>query len=372
MGARGDGERAVGACDVRVDSNPVVVGGEESSNNDAYGVYCAKDPASGISSKCTVLNNLDIVGSSQGFPPVAAGVRCDDGACARIEGNSRISSRSCNRCYGIILGNTGTFVARNAIEAGCGRVLAAGILSNDSFARIENNAIGGGRWTGGPGSVCGTGSMPMAPDVYGVLAVLRAGPNELDLHSNHVFAFGTATACTGRALGFDVTQPCISTPCVIPPTSPPTAPRGLVRNNILHAGFGTAVAACNTAYAVEEFAAAADPRIFEHNDLWYSGDAGVALYRDEGATNLATAAAVNALTDIQVSGVISADPTFRPGFNFPIFPATNPGNVPNVHLDLAAASACVDAGTASAAPVVDFYGNPRPASGAPDIGAHEQ
>lgn len=99
--------------------------------------------------------------------------------------------------------------------------------------------------------------------------------------------------------------------------------------------------------------ASADPRIFESNDLDPSG-APTALYLDEASLGLGTAAAVNSLADMIVSGVIAADPMF---VAYPF------------DLHLSAASPCVNAGTPDGVPALDMDGSPRGAN--PDIGADE-
>jgi len=40
--------RAIGNCHPVVDSNVIIVGGEESTNNDANGVLCGRDPLCGV------------------------------------------------------------------------------------------------------------------------------------------------------------------------------------------------------------------------------------------------------------------------------------------------------------------------------------
>jgi hypothetical protein len=360
-GGRGDGVRAVGDCHLRVDSNQLIVGGLESANNDAYGVYCARAPGGLVASRCTILNNRDILGSAWGYPPVSAGIRCDDAACARIENNQRVSGRQGQRTFGIILGSSGTVVERNTIEAGCGTTIGIGLLSNNSYASVRNNVIGGGR--------CSTSGVA-AGNSHGVLAVLSAGANELELHSNDVFALGQNGSCTAIALTLDTVPPCTQTPCPVPvPAPPPTGPRGVVRNNILHAGGGSG--GCSKSYAVLEAIAAADPRIFENNDLWYGPGAVTALYRNEGTTDLATIAQVNALSDMTASGNLSQSPGFAAAFNFPVSPAPGPGNPPLINVKLGAGSPCIDKGTAAGAPGADFYGTARPQGAAFDIGAHE-
>lgn len=365
VGARGDGIRAIGDCHPRIDSNQVIIGGEESSNNDAYGVYCATD-TQGTASRCTILNNLDILGSSAGFPPISAGVRCDKGGCARIENNTRISARQGIDTYGIILDSTDTVVARNGIDAGCGRGDSAGIYSLDSWARIENNVIGGSRYTTTGGGSCDPGAA-FATTSHAVKAVLGSGSNELELNGNDLFALGTPNVCTSTALAFGVDTTRFAAP---------TAPLGVVRNNVLHTG------ACNTTYGIQELDPAADPRVVENNDTWFgacgaitgipcSTTASSVLYRDEGATDIAAIGGVNALTDITVGQNLSVDPAFV-GLAFAGTPVTAIGAPPSIDVRIPNTSPLGDVGTSAGQPPgVDFYGSTRPVGAGYDIGAHE-
>jgi len=216
-------------------------------------------------------------------------------------------------------------VHRNRIDAGCATKEGTGLLATNSFARVQDNVI--------LGANC-TGSIPMALDSYAVRVIASAGTNELDLHSNTLLA-GGGTTCTGRGLAFDVSQ------------SPPTGALGVVRNNILVAG------TCTTRYAVEEQSAAADPRLFENNDLWSSGTP-TALYRDDAMTNLTMLSQVNALMSRPTATAnISADPLFTAGNHLPV------------------GSPCVNTGTATGAPTTDIDGDMRPQLQAFDIGADE-
>jgi Putative metal-binding motif len=325
QGGRADGVRAVGDCHVRVDANVRIVGGVESANNDANGVLCAKDPMSGAPSRCTVLNNLDIRGAGGGFPPQSTGVRCEDKCCARIENNA-ITAVSGVVTYGVYLNNTGAFVSGNRIEAGCAQREGTGLLSNNSYARVQNNAIAG--------VTCANGATTTAQS-YGVRALTVAGLNELDLHSNDLFGAGFANACTSRALALDVVMG----------ANPPAGPLGVYRNNILIAG------QCTTRYNVEEQSGAADPRRFENNDLWSINGMPTALYRDENMSNL------NML--MQVNGLVGAAMTLNAD---PLFGA-------NLHLSMG--SPCINTGTATGAPLTDFENDTRPQQGMFDIGWDE-
>src|SRR5258706_202088 len=134
--------------------------------------------------RCTVLGNALRQGAGGGCPPTATGVHCDDGACARIENNALITARGARTGYGVFLLNTNAFVNGNRIDAGCDSVLGVGLEAENSFARVQNNAI--------LGTVCPNGS---AATSYGVRVVVAAGSNELDLHSNDLFGAGGG-ACT--------------------------------------------------------------------------------------------------------------------------------------------------------------------------------
>ncbi len=113
VGGRADGVRAIGDCHPRIELNLQIVGGEESANNDAIGVYCARDANTSIASRCVLLRNV-INGAVAGFPPKATGVKCDKGACARIERNviSGCFSRIQDACGGWYCGCDGvTFLS---------------------------------------------------------------------------------------------------------------------------------------------------------------------------------------------------------------------------------------------------------------------
>ena len=220
LGGRADGIRAVGDCHPRIDRNQRIVGGEESANNDAIGVYCARDPNSSVSSRCTILDNVAIQGSSAGFPPTATGVRCDAGACARLERNGISGNRGVNT-FGVVLNGASTFVDRNVIEAGCTTGAGVGLLSIDAPARVQNNVIRGASSCTPTG---GTLRSPTSTDAARVQ--IGRALTEIDLHSNTLLAVGgSGVACVGRALAFEVLG-----------AATPGGPRGVVRNNILHAG----------------------------------------------------------------------------------------------------------------------------------------
>ncbi len=324
-----DAVRAMGACHPVIDSNVRITGGGEGQASNPNAVHCGANAVQ-VASQCVVLGNQNVQGSDFGFPPVATGVRCDDGGCMRVA-NNVITGRGGSVSYGVWLERTSAFVDSNLIRGGCSPT-AVGVHADGSAARIQNNAI-----FGYTGNDCGVGGGQPPLQSVGLQVLAAAGASEIDVHSNDLDGAGTPAACTGRALELDVSA------------SPPASGSGVYRNNILRAGV------CGTArYGLIEAVAGADPRVFENNDLDPTGMP-TALYFDELVTPITTAAQVNALADMTVSGVISADPLYT----------AYPGD-----LHLTAGSPCVGAGTAVGAPAKDFEGDPRdPAT--PDIGADE-
>ncbi len=322
------GIRAVGDCHPVIDGNLRIVGGAEGSAADCTGIACLRDMASGASSRCVVTNNVEIQGSGSGFPPRSVGVHCDVGACGRIEENTHITGRGGVIAIGLLLDVTGPLVNANRIDAGCATTEGTGVFSRDSFARVQNNVI--------TGTICSAGAAGSGAS-FGVRIGLTDTINELDLHSNDIYGGGQPVACTSEGIAFDtlLTMPA------------PTGPRGIVRNNIVYAG------TCNTNFDVSENNAAADPRIFENNDLWFTTASVTALYRNENVNNLNTIAAVNALADITSSMNLSADPQVNATFHIP---ATSPAR---------------NTGTMAGAPATDFENDARPREGAFDIGADE-
>lgn len=322
---RVDGVRAIGDCHPVIDSNVRITGGSEGGTSGANGVYCGAS-TSGTASQCVVLGNALIQGSEWGYPPTSVGVRCDDDGCMRIAGNV-ITGRAGVDVWGLWLGESGTFVDNNAITGGCGTNTATAVYAENSFARLQNNLIMAGN--------CNTG-ISASPVFYGLHAMVSDGGYEIDVHSNDIDGGGMAAPCTSSGVEIDVTG------------TAPTGGVGIFRNNIIMGGL------CNTAYVVAEAAAGADPRIFENNNL-DPRDTPTALYLDEGSSPLTTDTAVNALTDMTVGGVRSADSMFVS------YPAD---------LHISSGSPCDGAGTPDGAPLFDMDGESRDTT-SPDIGADE-
>jgi len=320
---RVDGVRAVGDCHPVIDGNVRITGGGEGGTVGATGVHCGL--AAGVTSRCVVLGNQLIEGSSFGYPPTSIGVMCEDGACNRVANNT-ITGRAGVDSWGVWLENTGAFVDSNIISGGCGTNSAVGLFSRDAWARVQNNAIAGGTCAGS--SVAGR-------EFIGLRVVAATGRNELVVHSNTIDGAGMAAGCRSAAVAMDVAA------------MAPAGGEGIFRNNILRAGV------CSIAYGLWEQDAAADPRIVENNDF-DPFMMPAALYRDEDTTDVTTVAAVNALTDTTAAGNISVDPMF---VGYPL----------NVHLG--PTSMCIDAGSTVGSPRTDYEGETRDAS--PDIGADE-
>ncbi|MBI4957450.1 MAG: hypothetical protein HY908_35910 [Myxococcales bacterium] len=327
--SRADGIRSIGDCHPVIDSNVWIRGGGEGNAAYPNGVHCGAS-AQAVSSRCVVLNNPRIEGSVNGYPPQATGVRCDGGSCLRIAGNT-ITARGAATGFGVWLESTGVMVDDNVIRGGCSAT-AFGVYSKDSYARLQNNRI-----FGFTGTDCPVGGGVLPVQTTGLATEIATGLHELDVHSNDIDGGGSAAACASRGISLLAGVPV------------PAAGSGVFRNNIVRAG------ACTTSrVGVEEATASTDPRVFEHNDLDPFG-APTALYWDEGASPLATVAAVDALVDMTVGGDISADPLY---LNYPA----------DLHLLLG--SPCIGAGTATGAPALDMDGAARDAV-APDIGADE-
>jgi hypothetical protein len=325
------GMRSVGACHPVIDGNVAISGGGEGTSSTTAGVSCEMNTGTGVSSQCAVLGNRFIQGSSSNHPLSAAGVICDDGACGRVAGNS-VAGNLGNDVIGIWLRATGVTVDRNRITGGCGQRSSVGVETADAFARIQNNLIGAGNClTSG-----GTPSLGSA----GLHAYNVDGVNELDVDSNTIDGGGSnggAGNCTSTGVDDDLGA-----------GTPPSAPKGIFRNNIIRAG------ACDVRVDFAETDTTVDPRVFENNDLDPTG-APSGLYLDENATRLTTVTAVNGLADVAARANLSVDPMF----------VSDPSD-----LHLTAGSACVNAGTAVGAPVTDLDGKRRNPN-TPSIGAYE-
>jgi hypothetical protein len=334
LGAAGEGIAALGDCHPVVQENAVfgALGGTQS----AVGVRCG---ASGSdASRCLLWGNTIAGLATIGDSAVAAtGVRCEAGACSRLVGNQIFGisvgfgmPATAVTAIGLLLEATGPVVERNLILGGtdgaCGTSATIALDAKGAFSRIENNLLA-------PGG-CGAFD-PVGGEFAGLRVTSGDDRWEVDVHSNDLVALANDTACAEAGLWLDV-EAAVSQP----------RSRGLFRNNILYAG------ACATRHGLAEASALADPRVVENNLFFVVG--GGSLYLDEAATGL-TLDGIDALVDCSVANNLTGDPTF----------------VSLGDLHLLSTSPCVDAGTASAAPAVDFEGTDRPQGAAPDVGAFE-
>ncbi|MBL9038505.1 MAG: hypothetical protein JNG84_08345 [Archangium sp.] len=323
-GARVNGVRAVGACHPVIDANLKISGSSEGAVAQATGVWCGPDDA-GVSSQCLVVNNVSIVGSSQGFPPSSTGLHCGPGSCTRVERNT-ITGRGGVDVVGLSLEQTGALVDANDISGGCASHHVTGIATRDAYARIQNNRVTAYR------SCPVSGTAPTAQRFTALTVTTGSGANELDVHSNTFDgASQSSNACTAVAVALEA--------------GARGQARGVFRNNIVRAG------QCGVRVPIAETSSAADPRVFENNDLDPSGQP-TALYLDEGDAGLQTLDEVNALVGAAANQ--SADP------GFVAYPTD---------LHLVPSSPCVGAGTPAGAPQTDIDGHPRPSP--PSIGVDE-
>lgn len=323
---RADGIRAFGACHPVIDSNRLIVGGGESNAASANGVHCGAT-ANGAS-RCTVLgaDKQVINGSSGGFPPGATGVRCDDGACLRVERN-QISGHTAVDAVGLALSHAFTFVDRNQITGGCGTSSTIAVDADDSAARLQSNRIYAG--------TCGNVGTTTSTLFIGLRARLTASGNQLDVHSNDLDGAGDQLSCVSVGVLLESASPT------------PAGNVGSFRNNIVRAGM------CPSRFGFKEKDATADVRVLDHNDFDPSG-APTALFVDEGTTALNDAAGINGLTDAQPGGNLSGDASF---VNYPI------------DLHLGPSSICIGAGSTVDVPIYDLDGRTRKSP--PAIGAYE-
>ena len=295
-----------GDCDPRIENNPAILVSAPVGAPNVTGISC------GASSNCVITGNR-VSNAQPGFMAgdtgTVTGVACAD-ACVRIADNDiSAGSPGCSRqctstTYGLSTGGT-TLVERNAIAASS-VTSATGVLVGSGTPRLQNNVIRATVASAGTGGPIPTGNG------YGVNV-----SSAVDVHSNTIIATRVDNMAPGALAGAAL-----------------SGGGATLRNNILLAG-------------VRELNVSADPAIFENNHA--------TVYFDE-ASGVPTngAAAINALTDMTVSGTIDQDPAFV--------------SYPN-DLHLTGTSPCIGAGTAVGAPTDDKDRATR--TPPPDIGAYE-
>jgi alpha-tubulin suppressor-like RCC1 family protein len=307
------------------------------------GVACS---ASANEPGCVLVDNT--IGTSNplsatGTDALGYGVSCaGGGGCAEIRGNTITALGTPGNCrrvctyegIGIDLVSGDTLVDSNIVSAGCvDRGVGIRVATNAS-ARIENNLVFGRH----SDAACGTA---LADNVLETTGVEIHGSASVDVHSNTIRGGGSQLPVSG----------CYSMAISL------RADGGSFRNNILHPGVCPSRNGFAEGTAADPFAPTGDPAILQNNDFEStfgypaSGERG-AIYLDEGATNLSTAAAVNAL--IGASGNFSLDPLFVPGSSVYYLSASSP---------------CIGAGVTDGAPDHDRDGDTRAAPF--DVGADE-
>jgi hypothetical protein len=337
---RAAGIVARGGCKPVIDGNTLVSGGGDSTTGLAVGISCESNTAT-QSSLCAVLGNEAIQGSGTARTAQSIGVACLDKSCVRIADNIVKGSSAVTAAYGVVLHNDGAMIERNRITGGCGGQAAVGLRADDSFARVQNNLITAGN--------CAGAAITVSPTNIGLQVLGANNQNEMDINSNTIDGGGNTGVCASIAVALGI----------VTGVPAPTAPKGIVRNNILTGGACTGATTGTSRTDFAETATTTDPRIFQNNDLDPSGTPAVTQYLDELTTSR-TAAAVNTLTDITTGGNISAAPMFvSPNSDLSI-----------ADLHLMSGSACKAAGTPTGAPGTDFAGTTRSTT-KPSIGAYE-
>jgi hypothetical protein len=321
-----------GDCHPVIDSNLKITGGADSTGTTTVGVSCGAATATGattaVASRCTIIGNKLVQGAASAQAAKAIAIQCTGGACLRIAGNV-VNAGAAGDAIGISLAGSTGLVERNDVTGGCGSGTSLGALADDAPARFENNIL--------RGAACATGATTTKSS--GIRVAVSSSANETELHSNTLDGGGTGT-CTGAAatLGLHAAN-----------SNPAGGVRGVLRNNILHAG------GCNTRYGLWEDDTGTSVRLLENNDFDPTSSGGLgaptALYffRAANPMNPVTSTTTGVRSNLSVDPMFTAFPT---------------------DLHLGAASMCVNKGTTEGAPTVDFDGTARDAQ--PDIGAFEK
>ncbi len=317
------GVRVHAGCHPAIGGNRRIAAALE-GGGDATGVHCG-DPGVSTPARCMLFGNVIFGNGNPGSVPTSAtGVRCERGSCDRIVGN-QITGGQGQRTVGLHVIGGPVFVSRNAIVGGCPRVDSHGAIFDDASGRVENVIFHGGGCVGGT-------SGGASATYRGAMLIPGSGRGALDLHSSTFFSGGTGTACIARAIEI----------AAVPGGVPGAI--GYLRNDVL------ALGTCANGIGFHEASPSSDPALVEHC-LFDVG--GRAAYRDEGTTDLATGALIDALSDGFFSGNV-------------VGPA---GFVSTSDFHLASGSMCIGAGTALGMPPLDLDGAVRDPT-RPDIGAY--
>jgi hypothetical protein len=308
-----DAIRVTGDCYPTISSTVTITNSTTNRAQVLNGILCSD------ASRCSIEGStVRLLGASTlpGAVITATGIRCGSGNCPTLTDNdvSGLSQpgelRNSRYSGGGVVAPGATLVSRNRIAALCSGGGGVGLVAS---GRIENNVISG--------PTCGGSFLDVISNATGLVVT-----GDADVHSNTIFGGGATDGVFFGQVG------CRSTGVLL------QGGVASLRNNIVSAQ------TCNERRAVVRDPAASAPNALQNNDLHSA-----ALYVD-GSTFLTSVASVNALPG--AANNFSADPLLDAEFR------------------LLTGSPCIDTGTASGAPLMDFDGDARGPS--PDVGADER
>jgi hypothetical protein len=368
-GADGTGDNINAAVTVEggtgVISNDTVNGGDPVAG-DTVGIHVSGPMSAAVG---VLIDSNTVTGGVAPAGGASAAVHLDGTTPVADIVNNTLTGGDAQRSFGIRTwdAGAGTVVHYNVIFAGTSAGGWSRGIQTQGTITIDDNYVDGGAceaptdWCGG---IITVGAMAVVTNnvAYGGSGPQQAGcgllqgeggSNPVELNGNY---------CNGGGFPPAANLCCDSVGLVLSSTFG-NAIVGSIRNNLLNGGWNL------NRYGLYEDNGAglqADPVAFENNDLYFLPLMGFStndvLYWDENSTPLTTIAAVNGLTDITggVSANLSADP---------LLVADLP--MPSGDWHLTAGSPCVNAGTSTSAPPVDFDGDARPIGPAVDIGPDE-
>jgi hypothetical protein len=233
---------------------------------------------------------------------------------------------------GIEVGADGAYIDSNDIGMGTCYQSCAGIVLEVVSAVVTNNVSFGG--VGNPSAG---------------LRVVYENPGttlrDLLVHSNFLEG-GGMSGTQGTSVGVDMVNLSAVNSVVV----------GRFINNIIESGVA------DYRYCMQENMGGIDPELLEANDYFIEPGSSPALvsglYRDEGLTTMTMLSQVNGLPEIGALLNISYDPLL-------VMP------VVGGDYHLMPGSPCIDAGSSTELPALDFEADPRPGGAYPDIGPDE-
>jgi hypothetical protein len=279
--------RAVGACHPVIESNQAIA----SLNVPTTGFYATaiSCEAGTVPSRCVIADNASIIGDIEqqttSGQNSATGIACRAGSCARISKNQIWGIKSSAACtggacqrygYGLIVDGGSPVISDNVISAGS----ASGLTGAARFFTSGVEATGTATFLGNQiaGGFSGAAAELRANTLTGSSCDSPFGPTPAIQYS----CYGIAWSGGGKLVDNCIDASICACSDVV------TAPSAWA--------------------AFYENGPDADPLVFENNQLNFPGSP---LYLDEGTTPL-TAAQVNALTDMTVSGTLSGSCTAPP------------------------------------------------------------